>query len=148
MESVEADLSNRTHLDQYAYAEDHAVPPRHIAHDYLLNRRCLGGCGCLLASGSYCAECNPRKSGAWSKGRDRTAQARFRRGLMARAGGRCEWVEAVRDNDTHSTMVRCSAITDLRACHITPLSKGGSYEMGNGVLLCRTHDRLTDRYAR
>ena len=109
----------------------------------MIRQRCLGGCG-RLVSGTYCAECNPRKGGAWSRGRDRTAQARFRRGLVARAGGQCENVRPV-----HGVgMWRCQQRHDLRACHIKPLREGGSYEMGNGVLLCKTHDKATDRYAR
>lgn len=113
-----------------------------------MNRRCLGKCGRLIAHGSYCNVCKP-EGGTWSKGRDRTAQARFRRGLMARAGGRCEWVHSVDDPDGGTRwVVRCDVTTDLRACHVVPLRDGGSYELSNGVLLCKTHDKATDRHAR
>jgi 5-methylcytosine-specific restriction endonuclease McrA len=103
-----------------------------------MNRRCLGGCGALIAHGSYCTTCKP-EGGAWSKGRDRTAQARFRRGLLNVYGQRCCWTEG---------NTRCPVTTDLRACHVVPLRDGGGYELSNGVLLCKAHDKATDRYAR
>lgn len=39
--------------------------------------------------------------------------------------------------------------TDLRACHIRkPVSQGGSYDPADCLLLCATHDKATDPYAR
>ena len=43
---------------------------------------------------------------------------------------------------------RCQATTDLRACHITPLARGGGYDPDDARLLCRKHDKATDPYAR
>lgn len=75
----------------------------------------------------------------YSPDRDRSAQARFREALMARAGGRCE---------EHDGVERCTATTDLRACHLVPLSEGGDYDIANGKLRCAPHDRATDSRAR
>lgn len=69
----------------------------------------------------------------WSPGRDRAAQARMRRALLARADGRCE---------------NCGNTHDLRATHITPVRDGGGYGPENGRLLCRSCDLKTDRHAR
>jgi 5-methylcytosine-specific restriction endonuclease McrA len=44
--------------------------------------------------------------------------------------------------------VGCGANTDLRACHITPLSEGGTYDPTNGVTRCATCDKETDPHAR
>ena len=68
-----------------------------------------------------------------SPNRDRAAQARFRTALLKRAGHQCE---------------ACGETQDLRACHITPLARGGSYDPSNGRLLCRSCDMATDPYAR
>lgn len=84
------------------------------------------------------------KKGPWSKNRDRAAQARFRREVLARDGHRCTFTIQGQ---------RCTATKDLRACHIRPLRdlKAGdplAYHVSNGRTLCATHDRLTDPYAR
>ena len=100
-----------------------------------MNRRCLT-CHALIPRGSYCPGHKPATR--WGN-RDRGAQAKFRTALMKRAGGRCEGLV---------NGARCAATTDLRACHIIPLAKGGTYDVANGVLLCGTHDRMTDSYAR
>ena len=83
---------------------------------------------------------NPNAKG-WSGTRDRSAQRRLRTALLKRAGNRCEWVD-------RKTGVRCAVTVDLRACHLTPVSLGGGYDPADAVLLCRTHDMATDRYAR
>jgi 5-methylcytosine-specific restriction endonuclease McrA len=69
----------------------------------------------------------------WSPGRDRVAQARFRRAVLAR---------------DHHACRNCGATRDLRACHILPLEAGGTYEPGNGITRCATCDRATDPRAR
>lgn len=72
-------------------------------------------------------------AGHWSPARDRAAQARFRRQVLARDGNAC---------------TVCGSTIDLRACHLIPLSQGGTYDPSNGITRCKTHDRLTDPYAR
>ena len=61
--------------------------------------------------------------------------------LLRRAGERCEWVDP-------RSGLRCSVTTDLRACHLIPLSRGGGYDPAEGRLFCRAHDMATDEYAR
>lgn len=68
-----------------------------------------------------------------SPNRDRVAQARFRRAVLARDGGAC---------------VECGSTVDVRACHLTPVRDGGSYDVSNGVTRCKYHDQATDPYAR
>jgi hypothetical protein len=68
-------------------------------------------------------------------------QQAFRTALIARAGGRCEEVDA-------ETGQRCTETRDLRACHLVPLAEGGTYELSNGRLRCARHDRATDPKAR
>lgn len=94
-------------------------------------KRACPRCG-TPTTGRYCPAHAGNHTG-WSPTRNRAAQQRFRDELMARANGRCE---------------ECGATENLRACHITPLSRGGTYDPSNGRLLCRTHDQMTDRYAR
>jgi 5-methylcytosine-specific restriction endonuclease McrA len=65
--------------------------------------------------------------------RDRGKQAEFRARVLARDGYAC---------------TECGATTDLRACHVVPLSQGGGYDLANGVCRCRACDRQTDPYAR
>lgn len=91
-----------------------------------------------------CPEHTRHRNAHWSTNRDRRLQARLRRALLVRAGGRCEWVEDGR---------RCSATTDLRAAHRVPLrhfdaGDPRAYDIQNGRLLCREHDLLTDPLAR
>lgn len=66
----------------------------------------------------------PSPAGHWSPTRDRATQRRFRQMLIRRDGEHC-------------TM--CPATTDLQAHHTSPT---------DGMLLCRTHHRLVDPYAR
>lgn len=75
----------------------------------------------------------PRKTGphtGWSPGRDRAAQARFRKALIKRSGGQCE----------HPG---CTTTTGLQAHH----DRAG-YDPGAGRLLCTTHHKAEDPYAR
>jgi 5-methylcytosine-specific restriction endonuclease McrA len=65
--------------------------------------------------------------------RNKTAQARFREEVLKRAGGRCE---------------HCGSDEDVRACHVVPLHKGGSYAVDNGILRCWRCDLATDKFAR
>lgn len=81
------------------------------------------------------------KHNGWSYNRDRAAQRRLRRALLERANGQCEWLDI-------RTGIRCATTVDLRACHRTPVGEGGSYDPADAVLLCRRHDRATDRNAR
>ena len=74
-----------------------------------------------------------REHGPWSTNRDTAAHARFAR--------------AVKKRDNHRCVV-CGTSEDVRAAHIVPISKGGSYHPSNGRTLCRKHDRATDPYAR
>src|SRR4051812_39802298 len=107
--------------------------------------RSCRSCGAAFTPASrwqwLCPDCGghggPPTHTGWSPYRDPKAQRLFRAKLMKRAGGRCEaW-------DT-SIGRRCTATTDLRACHIKALADGGSYEEENGQLLCGRHDRETD----
>jgi len=75
----------------------------------------------------------PRPTGThtgWSPGRDRAAQARFRKALIARAGGQCEYPG-------------CTRTTGLQAHHDRP-----GYTPDCGRLLCHEHHRLEDPHAR
>lgn len=87
-----------------------------------------------------CEHCgyHPAKKGrSWSPGRDRSAQARFRRALVARAGERCEWVDP-------ETGRRCDETEGLQAHHLDP----GNDDPRRGALLCREHHKKVDPYAR
>lgn len=69
-----------------------------------------------------------------SPSRDRSAQRRLRRQLIARHGTHC---------------ARCGISTpDVRAAHRIPVRDGGSYSTANADLLCPPCDRATDLYAR
>ena len=100
-----------------------------------MKRACII-CG-TPATGRRCPAHTPADDGTthtgWSPYRNGTKQNRFRRDLLTRAQGRCE---------------RCGNTNDLRACHITPLIDGGTYDLSNGILLCCDCDKTTDRYAR
>lgn len=102
---------------------------------------------CGAASDERRCPSHRRPSNAsWSEGRDRSAQARFRREVLERDGHQCTYVDP-------ATGARCRATTDLRACHLRPLrdfmpGDPSAYHRSNGTTRCGTHDRLTDRYAR
>jgi hypothetical protein len=107
-------------------------------------RPCLEpGCGALfpVGTGSRCPKHQREKSKGWSVNRDRSAQRRLRTALLHRAGNQCEAIDP-------KSGERCQATTDLRACHMTPLARGGGYDPADARLLCREHDKATDRYAR
>lgn len=106
----------------------------------MVARPCLD-CGALipLGSGNRCPQHQRDKKASWSVGRDRSAQRRLRTALLKRAGNQCEAIDSG---------VRCQTTTDLRACHMTPLARGGGYDPADARLLCRTHDMAIDRYAR
>lgn len=102
-------------------------------------RKACTRCGKPTTQGNRCEAHSGNHTG-WSPNRDRVAQHNFRIMLQARAGNQCE--------HTTPTGQRCTTTTDLRACHLTPISEGGGYGMADGVLLCRMHDKQTDPYAR
>jgi hypothetical protein len=91
-------------------------------------------CGAL----SDQARCPLHRRGAnahWSKGRDRTAQDKFRKALIRMYGMRCA---AVVDG------VRCPVTTGLQAHHTQP----GNDDPRTGALLCTEHHRAVDAHAR
>jgi hypothetical protein len=74
----------------------------------------------------------PRSAaGHWSPNRDRAAQARFRRYVLANAGYCCQYQG-------------CAVITGLQAHH----TQAGNDDPQTGLALCRAHHRLVDLYAR
>jgi 5-methylcytosine-specific restriction endonuclease McrA len=90
-----------------------------------MRRPCLG-CGRLIASGSRCRRCTPkRKRATPGRGTGWTAE-KFRRAVLARTGGRC----AV-----------CGSSEGVEAHHRRPLADGGGNDPANGVALCRRHHR-------
>jgi hypothetical protein len=101
----------------------------------------------VAAACSSCAECGAlsdqarcplHRRGAnahWSKGRDRTAQDKFRKALIRMYGMRCA---AVVDG------VRCPVTTGLQAHHTQP----GNDDPRTGALLCTEHHRAVDAHAR
>lgn len=93
-------------------------------------------CGRLVSAAHYQRHTQAHRlgpTGHRSPNRNRPAQARLRRQLIARADGQCE---------------HCGATHDLRAAHIIPLRQGGPDTPNNARLLCRTCDKATDPYAR
>jgi hypothetical protein len=72
----------------------------------------------------------------WSPWRDRQAQARFRKAVLAKAGNRCEHV-----NDDGQ---RCLAVgaKQLQAHHDGPMS---TYDPAEGRALCREHHHIADQ---
>ncbi|HET8954275.1 MAG TPA: HNH endonuclease signature motif containing protein [Solirubrobacterales bacterium] len=99
-----------------------------------MKRPCIG-CGRLILKGSYCPRCDPsRKRRRVTPGRGSGgAAARFRREVLARAGGRCE---------------RCGSTEDVEAHHRRALTDGGSNDPSNGEALCRRCHRPADRQQR
>ena len=85
----------------------------------------------------------PPKQGphtGWSPGRDRAAQAQFRKALIRRAGNQCEYVGWI---EWLATEGRCPRRTNLHAHH----DRAG-YTADCGRLLCRDHHKAEDRHAR
>jgi 5-methylcytosine-specific restriction enzyme A len=76
-------------------------------------RRCLGGCGALIQSGSYCSWCKPRNG-----------STRSWRNTRARVLYRDRW-----------TCQQCGARAD-HVDHITPVRFGGTDEESNLQALC------------
>lgn len=68
-------------------------------------------------------------TGSWSPGRDKTGQARFRKLLLERSGGRCEYVFP----SGHGTL-RCAATENLKAHHDRP-----GFGVESGRMLCDEH---------
>jgi hypothetical protein len=60
---------------------------------------------------------------------------------MRRSGGRCEEIDA-------DTGERCTETVDLRACHLKPLAEGENYDVADGRMRCKAHDRASDPRAR
>lgn len=73
--------------------------------------------------------------GCRSTGGARGAQARFRRQVLAAAGGRCQYIE-------HGE--RCTTSVGLQAHHL----EAGNDDPVTGVALCRRHHRAVDPHAR
>jgi hypothetical protein len=71
----------------------------------------------------------------WSPTRDRAAQARFRKALIERSGGHCEYL--------YPNGQRCGSTHRLQAHHDRP-----GYGPGSGRLLCDAHHKLEDPHAR
>jgi 5-methylcytosine-specific restriction endonuclease McrA len=90
------------------------------------------GCG-IPSPNRRCPRHTKPRNAPRSPNRDRTLQARMRRAVLQRDGWRC---------------MDCGSTHDLRCCHITPLSQGGSYAPENGITRCGPCDRRTDPYAR
>jgi predicted nucleic acid-binding Zn ribbon protein len=103
-------------------------------------RRICTVCGTPTPAGQRRCNAHGGTHTGWSPNRDRQAQARFRTALLTRATHQCE--------ATNPDGTRCTNTTNLRACHLTPLHQGGTYDTANGALLCRDHDKHTDPYAR
>jgi 5-methylcytosine-specific restriction endonuclease McrA len=78
-------------------------------------RRCLGGCGALINSGSYCARCRPR-NGSTRQWRSLRAQ------ILAR------------DNHICRRCARPATHVD----HITSKAAGGTDDPDNLAALCAT----------
>jgi 5-methylcytosine-specific restriction enzyme A len=76
-------------------------------------RRCLGGCGALINSGSYCSRCRPRNGSTrqWRKLRDQ---------ILARDRWTCR---------------RCGERAS-HIDHITPIAAGGTDHPANLQALC------------
>lgn len=86
---------------------------------------------------SYCPRHNPEpRRKRVTPGRGSTAPG-FRKAVLGRAGGRCQFVSA--------EGVRCTATQGLEAHHLRPLWAGGANEPGNGAALCRRHHRIAER---
>jgi 5-methylcytosine-specific restriction endonuclease McrA len=82
-----------------------------------VTRPWLGGCGVLIARGSYCATCRRLRDRA--RRGSSAEQARFRRVTFERTDGRC---------------TRCGRPADF-AHHDPPVSEGGA-EATEGEALC------------
>jgi hypothetical protein len=88
-----------------------------------------------------------RHGSSWSgQSRDRARQAKFRRECLALYGAQCCYV------DRHG--VRCPATTNLRAAHWPKplrdyqLGDPAAWDPQNGCVLCKTHDKQLDPWAR
>ena len=79
-------------------------------------RRCLGGCGTLIAKGSYCRACHPYNSRQW---RGTSAQVIFR--------------------DRHQCQIKGPHCTGLATTtdHIYPVAAGGTSDLSNLRAACR-----------
>jgi hypothetical protein len=64
----------------------------------------------------------------------------FDRTLWQRAGSRCEFIDK-------KTGRRCDCTFGLQREHVVPLGLGGTNELSNMQLLCRTHNQLRARQA-
>jgi 5-methylcytosine-specific restriction enzyme A len=82
-------------------------------------RRCLGGCGALIASGSYCPRCRPR-NGSTRDWRVLRAQ------ILYRDGWRCQWPG-------------CNRVAS-HVDHIRPVLFGGTDDPSNLQALCAKHN--------
>lgn len=60
------------------------------------------------------------------------------RQLWQRAGGRCEWIDP-------STGKRCDCSFGVQREHVIPIARGGTNDLSNLQLLCRTHNLLRAR---
>lgn len=60
------------------------------------------------------------------------------RQLWQRAGGRCEWIDP-------SNGKRCDCSFGVQREHVIPIARGGTNDLSNLQLLCRTHNLLRAR---
>ena len=79
----------------------------------------------------------PRNPNGWPD-RDRGAQAKFRRGVVARNEQRCAYIDA------HGQRCTVTGAAALIAHHRTP----GNNDPATGVLLCQPHHAIVDSNAR
>ena len=76
-------------------------------------RRCLGGCGALISSGSYCSRCQPRKG-----------STRRWRNTRARILYRDQWT------------CQCCGAPATHVDHVRPVLFGGTDDEANLQALC------------
>jgi hypothetical protein len=95
----------------------------------------MGGRDVRVLAGGLVRHFPPRApqnpAGHWSANRNRAAQARFRRHVLANAGHCCQYQG-------------CAVTTELQAHHTQP----GNHDPETGLALCRAHHKLIDPHAR
>ena len=84
-------------------------------------------CGTLIRTGSYCDECDPRRSGPEWQTTSRLIRARH----VAEHGLVCPGLPGI-DHPAHPV----ASISELSVHHITPIALGGSDDDANLVVVC------------